>query len=263
MDFLKTTLSLDTIRRELVRLEDSIIFALIERAQFAQNSNVYSKEYFQGNGTGFEGSFLEYFLHEIECVHAKVRRYTSPDEYPFTQNLPSPILPALQFPPLLVSNSINVNPQLMDIYLHNIVPIICQKGDDSNYGSAATKDVDALQCLSRRIHYGKFVAEAKFNDPKEHDLYVSLIKAQDRDGIMELLTNRAVEERLLLRLRRKALVYGQEIEADDKAPASSSHLRIELDVVANMYEKFVIPLTKEVEVEYLLRRLDHVPSGPK
>ncbi|KAI8587680.1 chorismate mutase [Geranomyces variabilis] len=257
MDFLTTKLTLDTIRQELVRLEDSIIFALIERAQFAHNTNIYSANYFEG--MGFTGTFLQYFLHEIESVHARVRRYTSPDEYPFTKDLPEPVLPPLHFPQLLAPNTINVNDQLMSIYLTNILPLICQDADDSNYGSAATKDVDALQCLSRRIHFGKFVAEAKFNGP-EHDRYVVLIKAQDRDGLMELLTNVEVEKRLLARLRRKALVYGQEIEDHDKE-VSAAHLRIPLDVVSNMYERYVIPLTKEVEVEYLLGRLQHVDKA--
>jgi hypothetical protein len=39
---------------------------------------------------------------------------------------------------------------------------IAGDGDDGNYGSAATLDVLVLQALSTRIHYGKFVAEAKF-----------------------------------------------------------------------------------------------------
>lgn len=41
-------------------------------------------------------------------------------------------------------------------------PAITPGGDDGNYGSAATLDVLVLQALSTRIHYGKFVAEAKF-----------------------------------------------------------------------------------------------------
>jgi hypothetical protein len=39
---------------------------------------------------------------------------------------------------------------------------IAAPGDDGNYGSAATLDVLCLAALSKRIHYGKFVAEAKF-----------------------------------------------------------------------------------------------------
>lgn len=39
---------------------------------------------------------------------------------------------------------------------------IAAAGDDNNHGSAVTLDVLVLQALSKRIHYGKFVAEAKF-----------------------------------------------------------------------------------------------------
>ena len=55
--------SLDKIRSELIRLEDSIIFALIERAQFALNSPVY-----QPNPNT---SFLDLLINEIEAVHGK------------------------------------------------------------------------------------------------------------------------------------------------------------------------------------------------
>jgi chorismate mutase len=55
--------SLERIRSELIRLEDSIIFALIERAQFALNKPVYSPNSF------FENSFLDLMIDEIEAVH--------------------------------------------------------------------------------------------------------------------------------------------------------------------------------------------------
>jgi chorismate mutase len=51
-----------------------------------------------------------------------------------------------------------------------------------------------MQALSKRIHYGKFVAEAKFREKTEQ--YTQLIKAQDADGIMELLTDKAVEKKV-------------------------------------------------------------------
>jgi chorismate mutase len=109
---------------------------------------------------------------------------------------------------------------------------------------------------------GKFVAEAKFNDPKLHDEYVELIKGKDRKGILELLTNVSVEQKLLRRLKKKALMYGQEIddsnldEYGDGAGSPQVNSRISPSLVARIYEQFVIPLTKEVEVEYLIQRLD-------
>lgn len=108
-------------------------------------------------------------------------------------------------------------------------------------------------------------------DPKEQDEYIRLIKLKDRDAIMELLTNKTVEEALLRRLRRKAMIYGHditekgEIVLDDQTQQNQpqqqqqqrqQNLKIQADVVVDLYERFVIPLTKEVEVEYLLKRLD-------
>ncbi|KAI9202240.1 chorismate mutase [Polychytrium aggregatum] len=259
MNFFDTPISLSKLRDELVRMEDTIIFALVERSLFSQNTIIYKHKGFEFSD--YDGSFLEYFLHETECVHAKVRRYTSPDEYPFTANLPEPILPPLAFPKLLIPNDINVNQQLVELYTSKIVPLICVDGDDGNYGSSATKDVEALQILSRRIHMGKYVAEAKFNDPAQHDQYVALIKAQDRDGLMALLTNAAVEERLLRRVEKKAMIYGQEIDDSDKP--STGHLRLPLKLVSDLYEEHIIPLTKQVEVDYLLQRLNYPDFTPE
>ena len=49
-----------------------------------------------------------------------------------------------------------------------------------------------LQALSKRVHYGKFVAEAKFLEQREE--YTELIRRQDSNAIMDLLTNAAVEK---------------------------------------------------------------------
>lgn len=63
-------LSLDRIRSILNRLEDTIIFDLIERAQFAHNPKIYRKgEFEELQKTGFKGSWLEWFLKETESFH--------------------------------------------------------------------------------------------------------------------------------------------------------------------------------------------------
>lgn len=108
---------------------------------------------------------------------------------------------------------------------------------------------------------GKFIAESKFQDPAQQQTYIQLIRAKDRDGIMELLTNRTVEAALLRRLRRKAMIYGHDITEKgdiilEDEGLTPSQQKIPADVVVDLYERFVIPLTKEVEVEYLLQRLD-------
>ncbi|OMJ18521.1 Chorismate mutase 3, chloroplastic [Smittium culicis] len=272
-------IDLEKLRGVLIRLEDTIIFCLAERAQFKTNNDIYSPNKMEFKD-GFSGSFLDWFLKEVETVHAKVRRYNSPDEYPFTKDLPSPVLPDLDYPSLLVKNSVNVNDKIKDIYINTVVQEICEHGDDSNYGSSATRDIECLQALSRRIHYGKFVAESKFRDPKYHDTYVKLIKEQNAEAINELLTNEQVEKKLLDRLHKKALIYGQDFDALNfkvsESPSSShpvlseiclnnpttndseskKNIKVDSSVVVDLYKTHVIPLTKLVEVEYLLHRLD-------
>lgn len=242
--------TLDKLRSTLIRLEDTIIFALIERAQFALNPCIYEKGALEFKGATGDRSFLEFFFWETEKVHAKVRRYTSPDEYAFTSPLPEPILPLLEFEKFITPDNINVNDKIMDFYIKDILPTICKSCDDQNYGSSATKDIEALQALSKRIHFGKFIAESKFRSNPEE--YIRLALAEDREKIDELLTNKEVEKKVLERLRRKALVYGQTL--DEEQEGTSKHLKIPVEVVVDLYKKWAIPLTKVVEVDYLIIR---------
>lgn len=91
----------------------------------------------------------------------------SPDEHPFTplNKLPSPVItpqtyPTLLYLPAATHPSVNVNPRILDFYVKHIVPAITsgpnRLADDGNYGSAATRDVEVLQALSRRIHFGAY-----------------------------------------------------------------------------------------------------------
>ena len=106
-------LSLDSIRSTLIRQEETIIFGIIERSQFSQNSAIYDSKSPLSRASlppGASGpdrplSFLDYMLIGTEVLHSSVRRYTSPDEHPFHGDvLPSPILPKLSFPEDLLSS---------------------------------------------------------------------------------------------------------------------------------------------------------------
>jgi len=270
-------LSLDRIRSVLTRLEDTIIFGLIERAQFAHNPKIYQKGAFpELKKLDFEGSWLEWFLKETEAFHAKARRYTSPDEYPFTANLPEPVLKPLEFPQILYPNDVNVNPSILSFYTRQIVPRITRQAtlqlsalkrangitgdaeyeEDGNYGSAATIDIEVLQAISKRVHYGKFVSESKFLE-KPSD-FIPHIQNPNRAALEALITKPEVEKKLLQRLRKKATLYAQDIAPDGEPTGSGS--KVDVDGVVELYEHYIIPLTKEVEVDYLLQRLNGVTS---
>lgn len=311
-DCIKTAqlLSLDSIRSTLIRQEETIIFAIIERAQFRTNEIVYQPGGFGNLGTPLGSntdavekmdgkiSFLDWLLIGTEVLHCGVRRYTSPEEHPFFPDcLPSgPLdnLPQLEYPVDLLSSvgnasSINFNEILLKKYKEWIVPSITRPGDDEQHGSTVLADIAVLQALSRRVHYGKFVAESKYrSDPEE---YQRLVDANDADGVMKLLTNSVVEEKVLRRARIKAATYGREplmtSLPDDKSSAlnndtvgfiaaaaasavatafeainnneTSVQGKVDPSVIERIYRDFIIPLTKDIEVAYLFRRCGKEP----
>ncbi|KAF7314284.1 Chorismate mutase [Mycena kentingensis (nom. inval.)] len=270
-------LSLERIRGVLVRLEDTIIFSLIERAQFAQNPRIYQRGAFPEltqPSTPKPGA-TRGKLPLLPCNLIYILR--SPDEYPFTTDLPKPVLQPLKFPEILYPNTVNANPSIQSFYVRSIVPRITRRAtavlaaskrakgitgdeeyeDDGNYGSAATIDVEALQAISKRVHYGKFVSESKFQENPA--AFIPHILNPNRPALEALITKPEVERKLLVRLRKKAATYAQDFGPDGDfkrdAEGNVEAIKIDVDGVVDLYESFIIPLTKEVEVDYLLQRL--------
>ena len=176
----------------------------------------------------------------------------------------------------------------------------------------------ATQALSKRIHYGKFVAEAKFQSQTAR--YTELIQRGDVEGIMDALTDRAVElkvpppcccvtrwmplSRAILttyalgrhlmravrrhitasskccywsdsnlpdfpqvllqvvdRVRSKAATYGQDFSAPQQShdqqqngasngTSGQRRLKVAPDTIAMLYDKWVMPMTKQVQVRH-------------
>lgn len=184
-----------------------------------------------------ELSLLDYLLREQERIQSRVRRFQSPDEYPFFPDvLEEPILQPLQYPRILHDNEVNVNNVIKQRYIEEVLPAVCpgfgreDRGEtQENYGSTATCDVSCLQALSRRIHFGKFVAESKFQ--KDPETFVRLIRAGDRAGIDAAITNAQVEKKVLERLGLKAKTYGT-----DPAFPEEKGQKINVDAVVAMYK---------------------------
>jgi hypothetical protein len=69
----KIALDLGNIRYTLIRLEDTIVFNLIERAQFPLNLSIYRP------GAvplpNFKGSFLDWLLTEVERTHGNINHF--------------------------------------------------------------------------------------------------------------------------------------------------------------------------------------------
>lgn len=234
-------LLLSNIRNVLARLEETIIFELIERAQFRHNPIIYRPGAF---GPALEGeSLVGFHLKEIEKVHARIRRYTSPDEHPFFDDLPEPILPPLAYSENpLRPNTVNINRRLREVYEREIVPAICRPGDDRQYGSSSLCDVTCLQAISKRVHYGKFVAEAKYREDPE--AFEELRRRGDEEGLRERITDPEVEREVLERVERKAKTYCRELSRSGGPTADPV-------VLVGIYRDWIIPLNKDVQVAYL------------
>ncbi|KAJ4707780.1 Chorismate mutase [Melia azedarach] len=246
-------LTLHSVRESLIRQEDTIIFSLIERAKYPRNSPAYEQSY--ASIPGFSGSLLQYIVKQSEALQATAGRYENPEEHPFfPDNLPRSLVPPYNYPPVLhhAATSININKIIWDMYLNQLLPLFVADGDDGNYASTAASDLECLQALSRRIHYGKYVAEVKFRDAPQD--YEPAIRAKDRDALMKLLTFENVEELVKKRVEKKAMIFGQEVSLGNGH--KGANYKVDPSVVSKLYGDWIMPFTKLVQVEYLLRRLD-------
>lgn len=92
-------------------------------------------------------------------------------------------------------------------------------------------------------------------------------------GVLELLTNKAVEEKVLQRAFMKASTYGSDIEVPVASPGDGEksggsggagagagaakgdrNFKVEPQTIVDIYRDTVIPLTKDVEILYLFQR---------
>ncbi|XP_020686255.1 chorismate mutase 2 isoform X1 [Dendrobium catenatum] len=245
-------ISLKSVREALIRLEDSIVFSLIERARHPYNAPAYDRLYLKSSGS----SLAELFVKEAEHLHAKAGRYENPEEVPFfPEDLPSPLVPSYNYPQVLhpAGASVNITKTIWNMYFNELLPLFTAEGDDGNYASTLASDLVCLQAISRRIHYGKFVAEVKFRDAPLD--YSSAINNKDKDALMKMLTFERVEEMVKRRVEKKAMIFGQEVTIEDKED-DNVDCKVNPSVVSRLYGDWIIPLTKLVEVDYLLRRLE-------
>lgn len=101
------------------------------------------------------------------------------------------------------------------------------------------------------------MSESKFiNNPAA---FIPHIQSRNRDALEALITKPEVEIKLLGRLQKKVETYSQDILAEgDSLPKTNGTNgirrlngngtgKIDIDGVLDLYESYIIPLTKEVE----------------
>jgi len=241
-------LKLASVAERLEGFEETIVFKLIDRAQFKTNAPVYAP-----GRSGFAGagnkSLFELRLRYQERMDAKFGRFYVPEERAFTDRLPK-AQRSMDLPETGLRcgdiGSIDLTAAILTAY-KDLLPRICVKGvDKGNFGSSVEHDIYALQAISRRVHYGAlYVAECKFRDDSAK--YRRLIEAKDVKALLSLLTRKEVEDAIIARVRDK-VAYAQ--------ARVNRRVRVVLDphAVVGFYRDYIIPLTKKGEVAYLLNR---------
>ncbi|KAK0530588.1 chorismate mutase aro7 [Tilletia horrida] len=232
-------LNLTLIRTVLEHAEDRIISAIIERSQYAYDARLYSSP---------PNSTLDWFLARQEALLALTGQWELPDQVPFTSRarLPAPVYPVPTYPSVLHSAAANFsrNHALKKAYLNSTLPSLnlppSQKtgGPNPALGPTLHADTALLHLLSSRIHLGRYVAESKY--ASNTSLYAQPIASKNLTALNALITNTTVEEANVVRVQSKAGMYGDGAQAQ---------------AVGALYRDVLIPLTKEVEVGYLLGRL--------
>jgi chorismate mutase len=241
--------SVEKIAARLEGLEETIIGKLLDRAQFCTNRRAY-----QSGKSGFTGEksrpLLLTRLRHQERMDALFGRFSVPEERPYFTRLPKPKRRA--FIPdtglhIASYDIINQTVLITQRYL-SLVPKICREGDDGHYGSSVEHDVLAIQAIARRIHFGSlYIAESKFRSSPES--FIPLINDGDVHGIIERLTRKEVEERIIRRIAEKTAAAQSVINTDVRH-------RVDPSLVAAFYCDTIVPLTKSGEAQYLMHRTD-------
>eukprot|EP00879_Flechtneria_rotunda_P023277 GHRR01024620.1.p2 GENE.GHRR01024620.1~~GHRR01024620.1.p2 ORF type:complete len:145 (+),score=40.43 GHRR01024620.1:108-542(+) len=136
--------------------------------------------------------------------------------------------------------------------------LTCSANSQSLLVGKWSAQVLASACSTHSSNCGRscFTCVPAANRAKPEE-YTALIKAQDTAGLMDLLTDVEVEQMVIERVRLKAATFGQDINPGLQQRQAAGRFKIQPDVLASMYDEMIMPLTKEVQVEYLLHRLDH------
>lgn len=241
-------LRLDTIASRLAGLEETLIYKLLDRGQFAGNPGAYApgQSGFQPTETS---SLFDLRLRFQETLDTQFGRYRIPEERPFHRDLPAPRrIPPQSETGLTITDleTINVSGAIRTAY-RGFLPEFCGTADDGQWGSSVEHDVICLQALGRRIHFGAlYVGESKYQEDPSR--FQGLVNRKDNAGLMAAITRAEVEERVLARVRAK-------VEAIQSVSDPSLRRLADPEVVVGFFRSAIIPLTKDGEIRYLYQRV--------
>jgi chorismate mutase/prephenate dehydratase len=208
------------VRRQELRYEDGLVVAMLARAKHAHNTILYrpaksvrptatTEGLVMPLGIEDDASFLDFFLREFEKVQAMMRRYTQPEQLPYSIGLPPPVLPLQKQLQKLRANSVNMNDRIKNLYENVMLRTICARANsqDDALGQSVQCDIECLQALSSYIHHAKFEAELIFAERWQD--FTARVESQDADGLRGQLEDEDKTQAVLARVYERARNYGR------------------------------------------------------
>jgi chorismate mutase len=230
-------LTKEQVRAKIGLTEAGIISDLLERSTYALNERIYIP-----GGVPLkirqERSFFESIFRGKEILFASHGCFRDGREHPFypeSLNVRQVAERDRRKGEDEIPRVVSKNNELMRIYMH-MLRSICKPGEnEKDFGSCADLDSDALRRLSYRVHYGEVVAEVKLQaDPIT---FGKLIEVGGWQEVRALLRDVGVEKEVTGRVFRKCEALGLDTRM--------------AGIISSFYNIEIIPLTLDVEVEYL------------
>ena len=121
-------------------------------------------------------------------------------------------------------------------YLQHVLPILCEPGQDTGQPACLSADGACLDALARRLALSVHVATRK-KEALPPALQAAVL-ARDPAGVEQSITHPAVEAEVLARVRARTAA----VSANPGLP----------DRLARLYDGWIIPLSRKIQVHGLL-----------
>ncbi len=125
---------------------------------------------------------------------------------------------------------------LRPAFLLHLLPILCDPGRDTGQPACLSADGACLDALARRLSLSVHVATRKREALPE--ILQTAILAGDPAQVERVITNAAVEEEVLARVRAHALQRAVQADTPDR--------------IARLYADWIIPVSRKIQVHGLL-----------
>ncbi|KAI9079235.1 hypothetical protein K1719_038840 [Acacia pycnantha] len=190
---------------------------------------------------------------KLEHLQAAFGGFSVPEEVPFfPQELPEEwrsatdpaAMPEPENPLVLdpVATAPNFISKLWSLYVLGILAHMnLKQHNDGRQGSALTCDASCIQAISKRVHWGKFLAEAKFQS--RPDEFKQAVEAQSLEKLNSCLMCQEHRDGAVKRYVQMANATA------DKQVA----------LAANVYIGLVLPFTEVRERDYIVAKLSGLP----